>query len=194
LPRIFRQRIEESVNTKAEPIEESLINELLKIIQDAQAEISTRFRLNLNIRDDPQTTTAEPTPKEHNDTVNQQLRTTLSAAELSDRNCQTPPQRGGNVGSVDVPQLAFNSTFHQTSNADSSYTTLEYKLDRCIEPFQASTLSIASTDEGPGASLTNRREMATEGNVETREIQDKPSLMNNEMNERIIDPSKFIER
>ena len=189
MPRIFRQRIEESVNTKAEPIEESLINELLKIIQDAQAEISTRFRLNLNIRDDPQTTTAEPTSKEHNDTVNQQLRTTLSAAELSDRNCQTPPQRGGNVGSVDAAQLAFNSTFHQTSNADSGYTTLGYKMDRCLEPFQASTLSIASTDEGPSASLANPREMAMEGNIETREIQDKPSLINDQKTSELIPAS-----
>jgi hypothetical protein len=147
-----------------------LINGLVKIIQDAHAEISTRFRLNLNIRGDPQTTTAEPTPKEHNDTVNQQFVTTFSAAGLSERICQPPPQWGGSVGSVDLAPLAFGVPF----------------VDRDLEPFPASTLSIASMDEGPGASLANRQEMATEGNVETREIQDKPSPINDQKNEQLI--------
>jgi hypothetical protein len=189
LPRIFRQRIQESVNPKAGPIEESSINGLVKIIQDAHAEISTRFRLNLNARGDTQTTTAESTPKDRNDTVNQQFVTTFSAAESSERICPPAPQRGGSVSSVDLAPLAFGFPFHQTSNADSGYTTIGYKLDRGLEPFQASTLSIASTDEGPGASLTNRREMATEGNVETRDIQDKPSLINDQKTSDLIPAS-----
>ncbi len=161
----------------------------MKIIEDAHAEISIRFRLNLNARGDTQTTTAEPTPTDRNDTVNQQFVTTFSAAELSERICPPPPQRGGNVGSVDLAPLAFGFPLHQTSNADSGYTNLGYKVDKGLEPFQASTLSIASTDEGPGACLTNRREMATESNVETREIQEKPSLINDQNNERMIPAS-----
>lgn len=191
VPRIIRPRIEESFNLKAGPIEESLINGLMKIIEDAHAEISTRFRLNLNTQSDPQTTTAEPTPKEHNDTVNQQF-ATFSAAELSDRICQPPPQRSGNVDSA-LSQLAFDFQFHQTSNADSGYTAFGCKVDGAQEPFQDSTLSVKSTYEESGASFANRSEMATEGNVETREIQDNPAQMNNQNNEQ-IHPSEFIER
>lgn len=149
----------------------------MKIIQDAHAEISTRFRLNLNIRGDLQTATAEPTPKEHNDTVNQQLATTFSAAELSERICLPQAQRSGNVGSA-LSQLAFDFPSHQTSNEDSGYAIFGCKVDRGQEPVQSSMLSGASTDEEPGASLANQSEMATDGNVESREIQDKPSQIN----------------
>jgi hypothetical protein len=153
----------------------------VKIIQDAHAEISTRFRLNLNTRGEPKTTTAEPTPKDHKDAVNQRSLTTFSGAELSsERICQHPPQRSENVDSVD---LAFEFQFHQTSNADSGYTNFGYKVDRSLEPFQASTRSIAGTDEEKGAPLANRSEMVTKSNVETKEIQDSPSHMNNQDNE-----------
>ncbi len=165
----------------------------MRIVQDAHTEISTRFRLNLNTRGDPQTTTGDPKSKEHNDTVNQQLVTTLSAAELRERVCLPAPQRSGNFGSVDLSQLTFDFPFHQTSNADSGYTDFGCQVDWGYEPFQANTLSVTSTCDKSGASLATRSEMATESKVKTREIQDNPAQMNNQNNEH-IDPRKFIER
>jgi hypothetical protein len=177
LPRIFRDTLEEIINSEMLPMEEAIRNRLLDIIRDAQDRVFANYSAKAISRGDAGASTSEPALKDPHDVANQGDMPTASTSTASERFFQPPPPLAGYFRSLDLGDLALE---YNTSTSDSAYMSeisAESKRDGSQEPIQANMRSVASISKDSRASSAIEPEMTTDRNLEATMPYPKPHPM-----------------